>query len=151
MKYFLLISLALTACQSASESDTRWRDMFVDISLRHKYEKYACGGHHVQGYSKENDPPAQAHVHPVSQPATYAGQSAGQVAYNQVQELEGKIEVLEEALKSNAATTNQNQTLIVSQIKSLKAEVTQIEESRPIAAQGQSTPPPSGIRIPGNE
>jgi hypothetical protein len=67
-----------------------------------------------------------------------------------VRELSAKIDVLEDALKSNAGATNQNQTLIVEQIKSLKAELAQLES----ANRAGSTPSPapaantvSGIRF----
>jgi hypothetical protein len=68
-----------------------------------------------------------------------------------VRELSGKLEVLEEALKSNVAATNQNQSLIVDQIREIKGRLDELKSDPPVA---QSTPlprqPDSGIKIPGN-
>jgi hypothetical protein len=41
-----------------------------------------------------------------------------------------KIDVLEDALKTNAATTNHNQDLLVQQINTLKAQLAQLQQAR---------------------
>jgi hypothetical protein len=47
-----------------------------------------------------------------------------------VRALSEKIDVLEDALKTNAATTNQNQDLLVQQINALKAQLAQLQQPR---------------------
>jgi len=42
--------------------------------------------------------------------------------------LSARIDVLEDALKTNSGTINQNQTLIVDQIKALKAKLEQVQK-----------------------
>jgi hypothetical protein len=149
----------LTACQSSTTSESRWRDMWVDIALRHKYERYSCGYHAQEGFSKDGPAPQRiarrgrggsesVKESPVpSRPAEPPGVTAQQ-AYNAVQELSAKIEVLEDALKSNVAATNQNQGLIVDQIKELKARLAELQQAKPTLP--LATGSPSGIRIPQN-
>jgi hypothetical protein len=50
------------------------------------------------------------------------------VKSDEIRALEDRIAVLEEALKANTNTTNQNQSLIVGEIKALKVKV---ENARP--------------------
>ena len=78
-------------------------------------------------------------------PDVQSARQAAQQANASVGELNQKIDVLEEALKTDVATTNQNQNLIVEQIKELKARVEQLQKP--------ATPPMpvSGVIIPGNQ
>ena len=75
----------------------------------------------------------------------WEARQAAQQANASVGELNQKIDVLDEALKADVATTNQNQNLIVEQIKELKARVEQLQKP--------ATPPMpvSGVIIPGNQ
>jgi hypothetical protein len=148
----------LSGCQSTSNSQSRWNDMQIDIALRHKYEKYACGYHPLEGYSKDIGWRTE-HVaarKPVkeapAQPVLTVDNKQAQQSSDAVRELSEKIAVLEGALKSNVAATNQNQTLIVSEINSLKSQISELEGSRPVALQAQPAHqgPTSGIHIPGN-
>jgi len=112
--------------------------MWVDITLRHKYENYSCA-HALEGYSK--DPPAFSHRKRVTvakeqAPAKIPSinpeaekQSAQRTEYS-IRALSEKIDVLEDALKTNVATTNQNQDLLVQQINALKAQLAQLQQSR---------------------
>jgi hypothetical protein len=137
--------------------------MQTDIALRHAYEKYGCGCHALGGYSKDSgwrlSPRVSARptVKEPAQPAVgdnrdlNSAKQLAQQASDRVNELSQKIAVLEEALKSNVATTDQNQKMIVDQIVALKAQLA--EQDKPIAASNaipQQTPN-SGIRIPGND
>jgi hypothetical protein len=151
----------ITACQSTEIASGRWSDMQIDIALRHRYEQYACGCHSLAGYSKEassrsNDrvvapskraskPATQMLVHADSQDALAARQAAQQTS-DRVNELSQKIDVLEEALKSNVAATNQNQNLLVEQINALRAQLAALQSKPEVV----SPPLASGIRIPGN-
>jgi hypothetical protein len=157
-----LAAALMTGCQSTTSSQSRWNDMFTDIALRHQYERYSCGYRASEGFSKDSGwrtehVAARSAVKETSlksAPApenTYVDRQAAQQASDAVRELSAKIEVLEEALKSNVSATNQNQNLLVEQINALKGQLSELQ-SRPVAI---STPPPrqtqSGIRIPGND
>jgi uncharacterized protein with beta-barrel porin domain len=159
MRIFALLSLivALAGCQSGPNAATRWNDMQIDIALRHQYEKYSCGYRSLAGYSKESNcaraPRRVSKRSPVSQPTriitSNSSDNTAQAAYNSVQGLSQKIDVLEEALKTNVATTNHNQSLIVDQIIALKKQLAALQGSTPAA---EPTPPPStasasGIKI----
>jgi len=130
--------------------------MGVDIYLRHKYEKYGCGYHSLAGYSKENDCASPRYrvssklpaVPPQPHGIVTSNSGTAQAAYNSVQELSQKIDVLEDALKSNVSATNQNERLIVDQIVALKKELAGLQSSAPAE---QASPPAStsvsGVRI----
>ena len=120
--------------------------MWVDIALRHKYEKYSCG-HALEGYSKDspaavshrkrvtpaNETPANEQVAAKREKAPDAGLEAGkqsaQRTEDSIRALSAKIDVLEDALKTNAATTNHNQDLLVQQINALEAQLAQLQQS----------------------
>jgi hypothetical protein len=160
MKAFIYICFLglITGCAANQAYIKRWNDMWTDIALRHNYQRYACANR-LQGYSKEDPPsprsvarpkhsgspaptePLAAKVNPDVQSARQAAQQANA----SVGELNQKIDVLEESLKTDVATTNQNQNLIVEQIKELKARVEQLQKP--------ATPPMpvSGVIIPGNQ
>jgi len=137
MKAIIYIFAAgmITGCASDQASVSRWNDMWVDMALRYKYEKYSCA-HALEGYSK--DPPALSHRKRVTReqvlvkaPGTdrEAGEQSAQRAEDSIRALSAKIDVLEDALKTNAATTNQNQDLLVQQINALKAQLAQLQPS----------------------
>ena len=109
--------------------------MWVDIALRHKYEKYSCA-RALEGYSK--DPPTLSHRKKVTReqvlvkaPGTdlEARKQSAQRAEDSIRALSAKIDVLEDALKTNVATTNQNQDLLVQQINALKTQLAQLQQS----------------------
>ena len=138
MKAIIYICAAaiITGCASNQASVTRWNDMWVDIALRYKYENYSCA-HALEGYSK--DPPAFSHRNRVTvakEPAKTPGikpeaeKPSAQRTEDSIHALSEKIDVLEDALKTNAATTNQNQDLLVQQINALKAQLAQLQQSR---------------------
>jgi len=140
MKAIIYICAAamITGCASNHASVSRWNDMWVDIALRHKYENYSCA-HALEGYSK--DPPAFSHRKRVTvakeqAPAKTPGispeaekQSAKRTE-DSIRALSEKIDMLEDALKTNAATTNQNQDLLVQQINALKVQLAQLQQPR---------------------
>jgi hypothetical protein len=111
--------------------------MWVDIALRHKYEKYSC----AQALEGSKDPsPALSHrksVTPAKEeaPAKISGanpeaeKQSAQRTQDAIRALSAKIDVLEDAMKTNAATTNQNQDLLVQQINALKAQLAQLQPS----------------------
>lgn len=135
---YICVAAMFTGCASNQASVTRWNDMWVDITLRHKYENYSCA-HALEGYSK--DPPAYSHrkrvkltnerpraTTPSINPE--AEKQSAQRTEDSVRALSEKIDVLEDALKTNAATTNQNQDLLVQQINTLKAQLAQLQQAR---------------------
>jgi hypothetical protein len=135
MKAIIYICAAamITGCASNQASVSRWNDMWVDIALRHKYENYSCA-HALEGYSK--DPPAFSHRKRVTvakeqAPAKTPGinpeaeKQLAQRVEDSIRALSEKIDVLEDALKTNVATTNQNQDLLVQQINALKTQLQQ--------------------------
>jgi hypothetical protein len=138
MKAIIYICVAgmITGCASDQASVSRWNDMWVDIALRHKHEKYSCA-RALEGYSK--DPPAFSHRKGVTLAREQvlvkapgadleAGKQRVQRAEDSIRALSAKIDVLEDALKTNAATTNQNQDLLVQQINALKAQLAQLQQ-----------------------
>lgn len=136
MKAIIYIGVAtlITGCASDQDYVTRWNDMWVDIALRHKLEKYSCA-HALEGYSK--DPPALSHRKRITREQVLvkapgadreAGKQSAQRAEDSIRALSAKIDVLEDALKTNTATTNQNQDLLVQQINALKAQLAQLQQ-----------------------
>ena len=138
MKAIIYICVAgmITGCASDQASVSRWNDMWVDLALRHKYEKYSCG-RALEGYSK--DPPAFSHRKGVTLAREQvlvkapgadleAGKRRVQRAEDSIRALSAKIDVLEDALKTNTATTNQNQDLLVQQVNALKAQLAQLQQ-----------------------
>ena len=134
--FYICVASVITGCASDQASVSRWNDMWVHIALRHKYEKYPCA-HALEGYSK--DPPAFSHRkrvtlarEPVLAKAPNADLNArkqsAQRAQDSIRALSAKIDVLEDALKTNVATTNQNQDLLVQQINALKAQLAQLQQ-----------------------
>jgi hypothetical protein len=129
--------------------------MWVDIALRHKFEKYSCA-HALEGYSKDPPPvfshrkrvtPAREQVlvkTPGADPEARK-QIAQQRTEDSIRALSAKIDVLEDALTTNTKTTNQNQDLLVQQINALKAELDRIQKRT------NPSTPASGIIIPGNQ
>ena len=139
MKAIIHICVAgmITGCASDQASVARWNDMWVDIAIRHKLEKYSCG-HALEGYSKD-PPPAFSHRKRVTlakeqAPAKTPGinpkaeKQSAQRTEDSIRALSEKIDVLEDALKTNVATTNQNQDLLVQQINALKAQLAQLQQ-----------------------
>jgi len=134
---FICVAGIMTGCASNQASVSRWNDMWVDIALRHKLEKYSCG-HALEGYSKD-PPPAFSHrkrVTPAREQVLVkapgadpeARKQSAERAEDSIRALSAKIDVLEDALKTNAATTNQNQDLLVQQINALKAQLAQLPQ-----------------------
>jgi hypothetical protein len=116
----------------------RWNDMWVDIAIRHQYEKYSCA-HALEGYSKDPPPAAISHrkrVTPAKEQVLVkapgaeleARKQSAERAQDSIRALSAKIDELEEALKTNVATTNQNQDLLVQQINALKAQLAQLQQ-----------------------
>ena len=133
---FICVVGMITGCAPNQASVSRWNDMWVDIALRYKYEKYSCA-HTLEGYSK--DPPAFSHrkiVTPAREQVVVKAQGtdrevkkqSAQRAEDSIRALSSKIDVLEDALKTNVATTNQNQDLLAQQINALKAQLAQLQQ-----------------------
>src|SRR5260370_3403798 len=133
---YIFIAALITGCGSDQASVSRWNDMWVDIALRYKLEKYSCA-HELEGYSK--DPPALSQRKRVTLAKEQVlvkapgadlegGKQSAKRAEDSIRTLNAKIEVLEDALKTNAATTNQNQDLLVQQINALKAQLAQLQQ-----------------------
>ena len=140
MKKIIYICAAamITGCASNQASVSRWNDMWVDIALRYKYENYSCAPA-LEGYSK--DRPAFSHRKrvtvaeeqaPAKTPSINpeAEKQCAQRTEDSIRALSEKIDVLEDALKTNATTTNQNQDLLVQQINTLKVQLAQLQQPR---------------------
>ena len=134
----ICVAVLITGCADQGYV-RRWNDMWVDIALRHKFEKYSCA-HALEGYSKD-PPPAFSHrkrVTPAREPVLVKTPGADPEARKQIAQrtqdsiraLSAKIDVLEDALTTNTKTTNQNQDLLVQQINALKAQVAQLQQAR---------------------
>jgi len=142
MKAIILICAAgvITGCADQTALN-RWNEMWADIAIRHEYEKYSCAScaHALEGYSK--DPPALSHRKRVTRvtreqvlvkaPGTDrdAGKQSAQRTEDEIRALSAKIDVLDDALKTNAATTNVNQNLLVQEIIALKIQLAQLEKA----------------------
>jgi hypothetical protein len=137
---FIYFAVVLAGCSSQSASDARWNDMFVDIALRHKFERYNCGCHPPEGFSKENSNRVSHVAKPAPPVKTEQAIVSAPSQPDQVRELSQKIDVLEEALTRNASATNQNQELIVQEIKTLKSQMAELQSKSVVL---QPTPPPS--------
>jgi hypothetical protein len=131
---YIFVAALITGCASDQASVGRWNDMWVDIVLRYKLDKYSCA-HALEGYSK--DPPTLSHRKKVTREQVLvkapgadleAGKQSAKRAEDSIRALSAKIDVLEDALKTNAATTNQNQDLLVQQINTLKAQLAQLQQ-----------------------
>ena len=132
----ICVAVLITGCADQGYV-RRWNDMWVDIALRHRFEKYSCA-HALEGYSKD-PPPAFSHrkrVTPAREQVVVkapgsdleARKQSAQRTQDSIRALSAKIDVLEDALKTNAATTNQNQDLLVQQINALKAQLAQLQQ-----------------------
>jgi len=135
MKAVIYISIfaLVTGCADQA-SISRWNDMWVDIALRHKFEKYSCA-HSLEGYSK--DPPAFSHrKQPATEQVVVKAQDTEQEARKQfaqrnedsIRALSARMDVIQDAVKANAATSNKNQDLVVQQINALKAQQAQMQQ-----------------------
>ena len=132
----ICVAVLITGCADQGYV-RRWNDMWVDIALRHRFEKYSCA-HALEGYSKD-PPPAFSHrkrVTPAREQVVVkapgsdleARKQSAQRTQDSIRALSAKIDVLEDALKTNVATTNQNQDLLVQQINALKAQLAQLQQ-----------------------
>lgn len=148
MRTLLVIPFLVTlaGCASKGGFEARWRDMQVDIAMRRKFEKYSCPNC-LEGYSKDyhasyrpvskpvsSEPKVQQSVRSEYRPPDATDETRQEVMRNSesVRELDAHIAALEEELKTNASTTNQNQQLIVDEIKSLKARLDQLQHPPPV-------------------
>ena len=133
----ICVAVLITGCADQGYV-RRWNDMWVDIAIRHQYEKYSCA-HALEGYSKD-PPPAISHrkrVTPAKEQVLVkapgaeleARKQSAERAQDSIRALSAKIDELEEALKTNVATTNQNQDLLVQQINALKTQLAQLQQS----------------------
>jgi len=137
----ICVAVLITGCADQGYV-RRWNDMWVDIALRHRFEKYSCA-HALEGYSKD-PPPAFSHrkrATPAREQVLVKTPGADPEARKQIAQrtqdsiraLSAKIDVLEDALTTNTKTTNQNQDLLVQQINALKAQVAQLQQARGVS------------------
>ena len=122
MKSMLYISLLcfLPGCTSNQAYLNRWNDMLIDMALRHKYEKYSCASCADRLHDYAKDAPQRVSRRRV--------EVSSQRPDEEVRRLNGRIDALELVLKTNATTTNQNQDLIVQQIRELKSKLEAIQK-----------------------
>ena len=95
--------------------------MWIDTALRHKYEKYSCAScaNRLHGYAKDA---------PQRVPRRRVEVSSQRPDEAEVRRLNARIDALELVLKTNVTTTNQNQDLIVQQIRELKSKLEAIQK-----------------------
>ena len=123
MKSMLYISLLcfLPGCTSNQAYLNRWNDMWIDMALRHKYEKYSCASCANRLHDNAKDAPQRV-------PRRRVEVSSQRPDEAEVRRLNARIDALELVLKTNATTTNQNQDLIVQQIRELKSKLEAIQK-----------------------
>ena len=123
MKSMLYISLLcfLPGCTSNQAYLNRWNDMLIDMALRHKYEKYSCASCANRLHDNAKDAPQRV-------PRRRVEVSSQRPEEAEVRRLNARIDALELVLKTNATTTNQNQDLIVQQIRELKSKLEAIQK-----------------------
>ena len=123
MKSMLYISLLcfLAGCRSNQAYLNRWNDMWIDMALRHKYEKYSCASCANRLHSYAKDAPQRL-------PRRRVEVSSQRPDEAEVRQLNARIDALEVVLKTNTTTTNQNQDLIAQQIRELKSILEAIQK-----------------------
>jgi hypothetical protein len=156
---FALSLLSLAGCANPQAEADRWQDYQTDLAVAKAFHRYTCGAclprhRSLEGFSKENTPRRVSVTRPVAVPSSspnpaQAPQDSLQVK-REIYDLSQKIAVLEEALKTNATTTNSNEQLIVQQIVGLKNQLAQLQTAAPVAVVTPQPQTPSGRRIPGN-
>jgi hypothetical protein len=155
MKPILVISLlALAGCANQQAANDQWASYQTDLQVIKQFHKYACpecmNRHRsLEGYSKENTVHASASrtVSPIPSPNSLQPSPNSEQVNRQIYDLSQKISILEEALKTNATTTNANQTLLVQQIVALKSQLAQLQSAAPMAVVTPQPQTPSGVRI----
>ena len=95
--------------------------MWIDMALRHKYEKYTCAScaNRLHDYAKDA---------PQRVPRRRVEVSNKRPDEAEARRLNGRIDALEAVLKTNATTANQNQDLIAQQIRELKSRLEAIQK-----------------------
>jgi len=111
----ICVAVLITGCADQGYV-RRWNDMWVDIALRHRFEKYSCA-HALEGYSKD-PPPAFSHrkrATPAREQVLVKTPGADPEARKQIAQrtqdsiraLSAKIDVLEDALTGRATAASQ--------------------------------------------
>ena len=140
MKHILFLALVClyAGCAGQDAYTKRWNDMWYDMAFRKYYEHQICLANRARARKdpvvkrvavRERAQPERIMVH--SNPDAEA-QSARIAALDQ------RLQMLEEALKTNASTTNANQEMILGQIRELKQEIQQ-KQQRPETVSQQQT------------
>ncbi len=157
---FALSLLALAGCADPQAAADRWSDYQTDLQVIKQLHRYTCGAcqphrRSLEGYSKDSGDrrrlasvPKNSTPAPCSKP-TQSPQATEQVD-RRIHDLNQKLATLEESLKVNAITTNQNEALLVQQIVSLKSQLTQTHAASPMTAGTPTQEGSSGLGIPGN-
>jgi hypothetical protein len=117
----LFIALVATGC-AVDPQTARWNQMWADIAFRHQYEQFIpclpCAG-----YSKDPPPPKRVVQVKADQKRDPEPKAAGETGTAEaVRDLNTRLGVVEDAVKTNAQTVNANQQMIADQIKALKAK-----------------------------
>ena len=161
MKLLLLLPLlALAGCANSESAADRWQDYQTDLAVVKAFHKYACptcpSRHRsLEGFSKENTARVSIQRRPAAQlPSprpSQTPQDSLQVK-QEIYDLSQRIATLEEALRTNATTTNANEGLIVQQIREMKGRMAELQTASPVVlgTPKPSQETPSGIHIPGN-
>ena len=117
----LFIALVATGC-AVDPQTARWNQMWADIAFRHQYQQFIpCSP--CSGYSKDPPPPrriVKVKSDPNLDPERKAGDGTGTA--QAIRDLNNRLGVVEDAVKTNAQTVNANQQMIADEIKALKAK-----------------------------
>lgn len=158
MKIFLFLPLlALAGCanpQAASDQEFNYGINKQIVAQWKRYSCVSCMTRHprsLEGYSKENT--ARVSVSrpllPSSSPRPSQTPQDSLQVKQEIYDLSQRIATLEEALRTNATTTNANEGLIVQQIREMKGRMAELQTAAPmvLGTPKPSQETPSGIHI----
>jgi hypothetical protein len=139
MKHITLLAfVCLCAGCAAQDAYVRqWYGMWDNMAARQWYEHQICLANRAR---LRRDPPKRVVVRERSEPERIMVRSNSDTEAQsaRIAALDRRLQMLEEALKTNASTTNANQEMILGQIRELKQEIQQ-QQQRPETTSQQQT------------
>jgi hypothetical protein len=141
MKHILFLAL-VCLCAGCAQEDAytkRWNDMWYDMAFRRHYQHQICLANRARA---TRDPmPKRIAVRERAEPERIMVRSNPQAEAEsaRIAALDQRLQMLEEALKTNASTTNANQEIILGHIRELKQQLQQQEQQRSETTSQQQT------------
>jgi len=139
MKHVTLLAFVYlcAGCAAQDAYKQQWYGMWTDMATRRYYEHQICLANRAR-FRRDPTPKRVAAVHERIEPERIEVRSNSETEAQsaRIAALDQRLQMLEEALKTNASTTNANQEMILGQIRELKH---QIEEQRPETTSQQQT------------